>query len=72
MFHLAALYDMTAGMEESQRANVLGTRNACRLAEALDATLHYTSSTAVAGDYIGFFREDPVLQDQVPRREARA
>jgi NAD(P)-dependent dehydrogenase (short-subunit alcohol dehydrogenase family) len=58
MFHLAALYDMTAGMEESQRANVLGTRNACRLAEALDATLHYTSSTAVAGDYIGFFRED--------------
>jgi NAD(P)-dependent dehydrogenase (short-subunit alcohol dehydrogenase family) len=52
MFHLAALYDMTAGMEESQR------RNACRLAEALDATLHYTSSTAVAGDYIGFFRED--------------
>ena len=58
MFHLAALYDMTAGMEESQRANVLGTRNACRLAEAIDATLHYTSSTAVAGDYIGFFRED--------------
>jgi short-subunit dehydrogenase len=58
MFHLAALYDMTAGMEESQRANVNGTRNACRLAEVLDATLHYTSSTAVAGDYIGFFRED--------------
>jgi NAD(P)-dependent dehydrogenase (short-subunit alcohol dehydrogenase family) len=58
MFHLAALYDMTAGMEESQRANVTGTRNACRLAEALDATLHYTSSTAIAGDYVGFFRED--------------
>lgn len=58
MFHLAALYDMTAGMEESERANVLGTRNACRLAEGLDATLHYTSSTAVAGDYVGFFRED--------------
>ncbi|MGB8224414.1 MAG: SDR family oxidoreductase [Polyangiales bacterium] len=58
VFHLAALYDMTAGMEESQKANVEGTRNACRLAEALDATLHYTSSTAVAGDYIGFFRED--------------
>jgi NAD(P)-dependent dehydrogenase (short-subunit alcohol dehydrogenase family) len=58
VFHLAALYEMTAGMEESQRANVLGTRNACRLAEALDATLHYASSTAVAGDYVGFFRED--------------
>jgi len=58
MFHLAALYDMTAGLEESQVANVDGTRNACRLAEALGATLHYASSTAVAGDYKGFFRED--------------
>ena len=58
MFHLAALYDMTAGLEESQAANVEGTRNACRLAEALGATLHYASSTAVAGDYKGFFRED--------------
>ncbi len=58
VFHLAALYDMTAGMEESQKANVDGTRNACRLAEALEATLHYASSTAVAGDYKGFFRED--------------
>ncbi len=58
MFHLAALYDMNAGMEESERANVLGTRNACRLAEALDATLHYTSSIAVAGDFKGYFRED--------------
>ncbi|MBW2548496.1 MAG: SDR family oxidoreductase, partial [Deltaproteobacteria bacterium] len=58
MFHLAALYDMTAGLEESQAANVDGTRNACRLAEALGATLHYASSTAVAGDYKGFFRED--------------
>ena len=58
MFHLAALYDMTAGLEESQAANVDGTRNACRLAEALGAMLHYASSTAVAGDYKGFFRED--------------
>jgi len=58
MFHLAALYDMTAGMEESEQANVIGTRNACRLAEELEATLHYASSTAVAGDYVGFFRED--------------
>ncbi len=58
VFHLAALYDMTAGMEESEAANVGGTRNACRLAEALEATLHYASSTAVAGDFKGFFRED--------------
>ena len=39
-------------------SNVNGTRNACRLAEALEATLHYTSSTAVAGDFVGYFRED--------------
>ncbi|MGB5812591.1 MAG: SDR family oxidoreductase [Polyangiales bacterium] len=58
VFHLAALYDMTAGMEESEAANVHGTRNACRLAEELEAILHYASSTAVAGDYKGFFRED--------------
>ncbi len=58
MFHLAALYDMKAGLAESEAANVNGTRNACRLAEALEATLHYASSTAVAGDYKGYFRED--------------
>ena len=58
VFHLAALYDMRASLEDSQNANVEGTRNACRLAEALDATLHYVSSIAVAGDYKGYFRED--------------
>lgn len=58
VFHLAALYDMRAGLEESQAANVEGTRNACRLAEALGATLHYVSSIAIAGDYKGYFRED--------------
>lgn len=58
VFHLAALYDMRASLEQSQIANVEGTRNACRLAEALDATLHYVSSIAVAGDYKGYFRED--------------
>lgn len=58
LFHLAALYDMTASLEEGERANVEGTRHACQLAEALDATLHYASSIAVAGDYKGFFRED--------------
>jgi nucleoside-diphosphate-sugar epimerase len=31
---------MTAGMEESQRANVDGTRNACRLAEAPNTELY--------------------------------
>jgi NAD(P)-dependent dehydrogenase (short-subunit alcohol dehydrogenase family) len=67
MFHLAALYDMTAGMEESEAANVQGTRNACRLAEELEAVLHYASSTAVAGDYKGFFREDMFDEGQKHR-----
>ncbi len=58
VFHLAALYDMTADLEASQAANVEGTRNACRLAESLDAMLHHVSSIAVAGDYKGYFRED--------------
>ncbi|MCZ6807881.1 MAG: SDR family oxidoreductase, partial [Deltaproteobacteria bacterium] len=58
LFHLAALYDMSASLEESERANVEGTRHACQLAEALDATLHHVSSIAVAGDHKGFFRED--------------
>lgn len=58
-FHLAAIYDMTAGDEVNERMNVSGTRNAVALANALEAgTLHHTSSIAVAGLYKGLFRED--------------
>ncbi|MCA9530758.1 MAG: SDR family oxidoreductase [Myxococcales bacterium] len=56
--HLAALYDMRADADASERANVQGTRHACALAEALDARLDYVSSIAVAGNYKGYFRED--------------
>ena len=58
-FHLAAIYDMSAGAEANQLANVEGTRHAVELAESLDAgCLHHTSSIAVAGMYKGLFRED--------------
>ncbi len=59
LFHLAAVYDMTAGEEVNERMNVSGTRHAVALANALGAgCLHHTSSIAVAGLYKGLFRED--------------
>src|SRR3712207_54221 len=48
-FHLAAIYDMTADDEVNERLNVLGTRNAVGLANAVEAgILHHTSSIAAA------------------------
>jgi NAD(P)-dependent dehydrogenase (short-subunit alcohol dehydrogenase family) len=58
VFHLAALYDMTATAEANDLANVQGTRNAVTLANALGGTLHHVSSVAVAGEHRGIFRED--------------
>ena len=58
VFHLAAIYDLTAGEEESDRANIDGTRNCVALANAIGAAcLHHTSSIAVAGRYSGRFTE---------------
>jgi NAD(P)-dependent dehydrogenase (short-subunit alcohol dehydrogenase family) len=58
VFHLAAVYDLTAGDEESDRANVEGTRNTVALANAIAAgCLHHTSSIAVAGRHRGRFTE---------------
>jgi len=58
-FHLAAIYDLAAGPEEQQLANVEGTRNAVKLAGTLDARcFHHVSSIAAAGLYDGVFRED--------------
>jgi NAD(P)-dependent dehydrogenase (short-subunit alcohol dehydrogenase family) len=63
-FHLAALYDMTASAEDNERANVLGTKHAVDLANALGATLHHVSSVAVAGEHKGIFREDHFAEGQ--------
>jgi NAD(P)-dependent dehydrogenase (short-subunit alcohol dehydrogenase family) len=58
-FHLAAIYDMTADAEAQRVANVEGTREAVRLAEALEAKrFHMVSSIAAAGLYKGTFTED--------------
>jgi len=58
-FHLAAIYDMTAGAEAQELANVEGTRNATELAAAIDAgCFHQVSSIAAAGMYRGEWRED--------------
>jgi NAD(P)-dependent dehydrogenase (short-subunit alcohol dehydrogenase family) len=64
VFHLAALYDMTAPAEENETANVAGTRNTVALANALGATLHHVSSVAVAGEHRGLFREDHFAEGQ--------
>jgi NAD(P)-dependent dehydrogenase (short-subunit alcohol dehydrogenase family) len=58
-FHLAAVYDMTAGEEANRIANVDGTRHAVELANSIHAGLfHHVSSIAAAGQYKGLFRED--------------
>jgi thioester reductase-like protein/short-subunit dehydrogenase len=57
-FHLAAIYDMTAGHELNDLTNVEGTRHAIELAGAIGAgCLHHVSSIAVAGLYSGLFTE---------------
>ena len=58
-FHLAAIYDITAGAETQQVANVEGTRHAIELAGALEAgCFHHVSSIATAGLYKGVWTED--------------
>jgi len=64
VFHLAALYDMTASAEANEQANVAGTRHTVELANALKARLHHVSSIAVAGEHKGLFREDFFAEGQ--------
>ncbi|GAB4175827.1 MAG: SDR family oxidoreductase [Wenzhouxiangellaceae bacterium] len=59
VFHLAAIYDLSADAESQRLANVEGTRHAMQFAEAVGARcFHHTSSIAAAGLYPGIFRED--------------
>ena len=54
LFHLAAIYDMTADAESQRLANVEGTRHMVELAEAVEAgRVHMVSSIAAAGLYKG-------------------
>ncbi len=58
LFHLAAIYDMTADAETQHAANVEGTRHMVELAEAVDAgRIHMVSSIAAAGLFKGTFHE---------------
>jgi short-subunit dehydrogenase len=58
-FHLAAIYDMAAGAEAQEVANVEGTRHAVELAGAIEAgCFHQVSSIAAAGLYKGVWTED--------------
>jgi NAD(P)-dependent dehydrogenase (short-subunit alcohol dehydrogenase family) len=58
-FHLAAIYDMSAGAEEQVDVNVEGTRHTVEFANAISAgCLHHVSSIAAAGMFEGIFRED--------------
>ena len=59
LFHLAAVYDIEADEDASERANVEGTRHVVEFANAHDVgRFHHTSSIAVAGSYRGVFQED--------------
>ncbi len=59
LFHLAAIYDMTADAESQRLANVEGTRHMVELAESIAAgRVHMVSSIAAAGLYKGTWRED--------------
>jgi len=59
VFHLAALYDVTADEARAHALNVEGTAQAVALANAIGArTFHHVSSVAVAGAHEGWFTED--------------
>jgi NAD(P)-dependent dehydrogenase (short-subunit alcohol dehydrogenase family) len=59
LFHLAAMYDVEADEEASERANVDGTKHVIEFANAHDVgRFHHISSIAVAGNYEGVFQED--------------
>ena len=57
--HFAAIYDIAASAEAQTATNIDGTRNAIRLAEAVEAgCFEHVSSIAAGGMYQGTFRED--------------
>jgi NAD(P)-dependent dehydrogenase (short-subunit alcohol dehydrogenase family) len=59
VYHLAAVYDLSADAESQVQVNIDGTRNMVEFAKAVDAKhVHHVSSIAAAGLYEGMFRED--------------
>src|SRR5215469_14818598 len=65
VFHLAAVYDLRASEEESERANVDGTRHVVEFVNAIGSRcLHHVSSITVAGHYDGTFTEAMFAEGQ--------
>ena len=59
IYHLGAVYDLSADEESQVAVNVDGTRNAVEFAKAIEARrFNHVSSIAAAGLYEGVFRED--------------
>ena len=59
LFHLAAVYDITADEDAVERANTEGTKHVIEFANSIElGRFHHTSSIAVAGGYRGVFQED--------------
>jgi nucleoside-diphosphate-sugar epimerase len=77
MYHLAAVYDLSADEASQVAVNIDGTRNAVEFAKAIEAKrFNHVSSIAAAGLYEGVFREDMFdeaegLHHAVLRHEAR-
>ncbi len=66
IFHLAAIYDLEASAEDSERANITGTRNVIALTQEVGGRLHHMSSIAVAGaKFKGRFTEEMFAEGQV-------
>jgi len=58
VFHLAAIYDITAPADEQQRANVDGTRHVVQVVNRIQPKVfHHTSSIAAGGQYKGWWEE---------------
>ncbi len=59
LYHLAAVYDLSADEASQVRVNIEGTRSTVEFAKAINAGhVHHVSSIAAAGLYEGVFRED--------------
>jgi NAD(P)-dependent dehydrogenase (short-subunit alcohol dehydrogenase family) len=59
LYHLAAVYDLSADEDSQVKVNIEGTRNMVEFARAIEAGhVHHVSSIAAAGLYEGVFRED--------------
>ncbi len=68
LFHLAAIYDMTADAESQRLANVEGTRHMVEFAEDVEAgRVHMVSSIAAAGLYKGDLAGGHVRGGREPR-----